>query len=212
MDRSLLEGNPHSMLEGLAISARAIGASHGYIYIRAEYPLAIERLRIAIGQMREVGVLGDNILGSVFFVRYYHQEGAGAFVCGEETALIASIEGNRGMPMPRPPFPAVKGLFGKPTNINNVETLGTVPHIITGGAVAYAAQGTDKSKGTKIFSLVGQVNNTGLVEVPMGMSLRELVYEVGGGGQRWSYTQSRAIGRPFGWLYPCEYDALAYRL
>jgi len=216
MDRSLLEGNPHSMLEGLAISARAIGASHGYIYIRAEYPLAIERLRIAIGQMREWGVLGENILGSDFSLGITIKEGAGAFVCGEETALIASIEGNRGMPMPRPPFPAVKGLFGKPTNINNVETLGTVPHIITGGAVAYAAQGTDKSKGTKIFSLVGQVNNTGLVEVPMGMSLRELVYEVGGGVKDGRTLKAVQSGGPSGGCIPAsmmhlpiDYESLA---
>ena len=216
MDRSLLEGNPHAVLEGMAIGARAIGSSHGYIYIRAEYPLAIERLRIAIGQMRERGLLGENILGSDFSFDIVIKEGAGAFVCGEETALIASIEGHRGMPITRPPFPAVKGLFGKPTNINNVETLGSVPHIITGGADAYAARGTEKSKGTKIFSLVGQVNNTGLVEVPMGMPLRDLIYEVGGGVKGGRTLKAVQSGGPSGgciptsMMYlPIDYESLA---
>ena len=204
MDRSLLEGNPHSVLEGMSIGARAIGAAHGYIYIRAEYPLAIERLRIAIDQMRERGLLGENILGSDFSFDIVIKEGAGAFVCGEETALIASIEGRRGMPKSRPPFPAVKGLFGKPTNINNVETWGNVPHIITGGADAYAARGTEGSKGTKIFSLVGQVNNTGLVEVPMGMTLRELVYEVGGGVKGGRALKAVQSGGPSGGCIPAH--------
>ncbi|MDH3449784.1 MAG: FAD-dependent oxidoreductase [Gammaproteobacteria bacterium] len=204
MDRSLLEGNPHAVLEGMAIGARAIGARQGYIYIRAEYPLAIERLRIAIEQMRACGLLGDNILGSDFSFDIVIKEGAGAFVCGEETALIASIEGSRGMPTSRPPFPAVKGLYGKPTNINNVETWGNVPHIVNRGAEVYAALGTEDSKGTKIFSLVGQVNNTGLVEVPMGMTLRQLVYEVGGGiknGRQFKAVQS---GGPSGGCLPVE--------
>ncbi len=216
MDRSLLEGNPHSVLEGMAIGARAIGSSHGYIYIRAEYPLAIERLRIAIDQMHERGLLGENILGSDFSFDIVIKEGAGAFVCGEETALIASIEGRRGMPTARPPFPAVKGLFGKPTNINNVETWANVPHIITGGADEYASRGTESSKGTKIFSLVGQVNNTGLVEVPMGMALRQLVYEVGGGIKGGRALKAVQSGGPSGGCIPAhmmhlpiDYESLA---
>ncbi len=216
MDRSLLEGNPHAVLEGMAIAARAIGSSHGYIYIRAEYPLAIERLRIAIGQMAEWGLLGDNILGSDFSFDIVIKEGAGAFVCGEETALIASIEGRRGMPSARPPFPAVKGLFGKPTNINNVETLGTIAHIITAGVDAYSSRGTEASKGTKIFSLVGQVNNTGLVEVPMGMPLRDLVYQVGGGVMGGRPLKAVQSGGPSGGCIPAhmmhlpiDYESLA---
>ncbi|MBE0622498.1 MAG: FAD-dependent oxidoreductase [Burkholderiales bacterium] len=216
MDRSLLEGNPHAVLEGMAIGALAIGSSHGYVYIRAEYPLAIERLRIAIDQMRERGLLGENILGSGFSFDIIIKEGAGAFVCGEETALIASIEGRRGMPMARPPFPAVKGLFGKPTNINNVETWGNISHIITGGADAYAARGTEGSKGTKIFSLVGKVNNTGLVEVPMGMQLRQLVYEIGGGVKGGRALKAVQSGGPSGGCIPAsmmhlpiDYESLA---
>jgi NADH-quinone oxidoreductase subunit F len=216
MDRSLLEGNPHSVLEGMAIGARAIGASQGYIYIRAEYPLAIERLRISIDQIRQWGLLGDNILGTGFAFDIIIKEGAGAFVCGEETALIASIEGRRGMPTARPPFPAVKGLFGKPTNINNVETWANVPHIITGGAEAYAARGTERSRGTKIFSLVGQVNNTGLVEVPMGMPLRQLVYEIGGGIKGGRELKAVQSGGPSGGCIPAhmmhlpiDYESLA---
>ncbi len=216
MDRSLLEGNPHAVLEGMAIGALAIGASHGYIYIRAEYPLAIERLKIAIEQMRERGLLGENILGSDFSFDIIIKEGAGAFVCGEETALIASIEGSRGMPKARPPFPAVKGLFGKPTNINNVETWGNVPHILTDGADAYAARGTERSKGTKIFSLVGKVNNTGLVEVPMGMTLRQLVYEIGGGVKGGRALKAVQSGGPSGGCIPAsmmhlpiDYESLA---
>jgi NADH-quinone oxidoreductase subunit F len=204
MDRSILEGNPHSVLEGMAIGARAIGASHGYVYIRAEYPLAIERLRIAIDQMRGLGLLGENILGSDFSFDVIIKEGAGAFVCGEETALIASIEGRRGMPMARPPFPATKGLFGKPTNINNVETWANVPHIITDGADVYAARGTESSKGTKIFSLVGQVNNTGLVEVPMGMPLSQLIYEIGGGVKGGRALKAVQSGGPSGGCIPAN--------
>ena len=202
MDRSLLEGNPHAVLEGMCIGAYAIGAGRGYIYARAEYPLAVERLRIGLDQMREAGLLGENILGSGFSFDVTIKEGAGAFVCGEETAMIASIEGDRGMPRPRPPFPAVKGLFGKPTNINNVETWANVPLIIHRGADWYAALGTEKSKGTKIFSLVGTVNNTGLVEVPMGMSLLELVEEIGGGVKGGGKLKAVQTGGPSGGCLP----------
>jgi len=181
MNRSLIEGDPHAVLEGMLIAAYTIGASHGYVYIRAEYPLAIKRLKKAIVQMREVGFLGQNILGSEFSFDIRIKEGAGAFVCGEETALIASIEGKRGMPRTRPPFPAVSGLHGKPTIINNVETLGTLPHILRQGAEWYAGFGTETSKGTKTFSLVGKVRRTGLIEVPLGMTLREVVFDIGGG-------------------------------
>jgi NADH:ubiquinone oxidoreductase subunit F (NADH-binding)/(2Fe-2S) ferredoxin len=184
MNRSLIEGDPHAVLEGMLIAAHTIGASHGYVYIRAEYPLAIVRLKKAIGQMREVGLLGDHILGSDFTFDIKIKEGAGAFVCGEETALIASIEGRRGMPRTRPPFPAVSGLYGHPTIINNVETLGTLPHILRKGADWYAGSGTETSKGTKTFSLVGKVRRTGLIEVPLGMTLREVIYDVGGGTQK----------------------------
>jgi NADH-quinone oxidoreductase subunit F len=216
MDRSILEGNPHSVLEGMAVGARAMGAAQGFVYIRAEYPLAVERLRIAIGQMRDWGLLGESILGSDFSFDIVVKEGAGAFVCGEETALIASLEGRRGMPTARPPFPAEKGLHGRPTCINNVETWANVPHILTGGAEAYAARGTERSKGTKIFSLVGQVNNTGLVEVPMGMPLRELVYEVGGGIQGGRELKAVQTGGPSGGCIPAhmmhlpiDYESLA---
>ena len=181
MNRSLIEGDPHAVLEGMLIAAYTIGASRGYVYIRAEYPLAIERLKTAIGQMRELGLLGQDILGSGFSFDLKIKEGAGAFVCGEETALIASIEGKRGMPRSRPPFPAVEGLAGKPTIINNVETLGTLPHILRNGAEWYAAYGTETSKGTKTFSLVGKVRRTGLIEVPLGIKLREVVFDIGGG-------------------------------
>ncbi|MBN2563647.1 MAG: NADH-quinone oxidoreductase subunit NuoF [Phycisphaerae bacterium] len=181
MNRSLIEGDPHAVLEGMLIAAYAIGASKGFIYIRAEYPLAIERLKHAIAQMKELGLLGDNILGSDFSFDIAIKEGAGAFVCGEETALIASIEGKRGMPRTRPPFPAVEGLRGKPTIINNVETLGTLPNIFRNGAEWYSQFGTETSKGTKTFSLVGKVRRTGLVEVPLGITLREVIYDIGGG-------------------------------
>jgi len=181
MNRSLVEGDPHAVLEGLLIAGYTIGASKGYIYIRAEYPLAVARLRKAIEQMQELGLLGHSILGSGFDFEITIKEGAGAFVCGEETALIASIEGERGMPRSRPPFPAQKGLWGKPTIINNVETLGTLPNIIRNGPEWYAAYGTETSKGTKTFSLVGRVRRTGLIEVPMGITLRQIVFDIGGG-------------------------------
>ena len=181
MNRSLIEGDPHALLEGMLIAAYAIGASQGYIYIRAEYPLAIERLKNAIAKMRKLGLLGDNILGSDFSFDIKIKEGAGAFVCGEETALIASVEGKRGMPRTRPPFPAVSGLRDKPTIINNVETLGTLPNIIRNGAEWYSQFGTETSKGTKTFSLVGKVRRTGLIEVPLGITLRKVIYDIGGG-------------------------------
>ena len=184
MNRSLIEGDPHAVLEGMLIAAYTIGASQGYVYIRAEYPLAIKRLKKAIAQMREMGLLGQNILGSDFSFDIKIKEGAGAFVCGEETALIASIEGKRGMPRTRPPFPAIAGLKGQPTIINNVETLGTLPNILRNGAEWYAGYGTDTSKGTKTFSLVGKVRRTGLIEVPLGITLREVIYDIGGGTQK----------------------------
>ncbi len=184
MNRSLIEGDPHSVLEGMLIAAYTIGASQGYVYIRAEYPLAIKRLKTAIGQMRELGLLGPSILGSDFSFDIKIKEGAGAFVCGEETALIASIEGKRGMARTRPPFPAVAGLHGKPTIINNVETLGTLANILRNGAEWYAGFGTETSKGTKTFSLVGKVRRTGLIEVPLGIKLREVIFDIGGGTQK----------------------------
>lgn len=215
MDRSVLEGDPHKILEGMAICGYAIGADEGYIYVRAEYPLAIKRLRIAIEQAEAMGLLGDNIFGSGFSFKLHIKEGAGAFVCGEETALMASIEGKRGMPRPRPPFPAVAGLWGKPTNINNVETFGNVTSIITNGADWYAGFGTEKSKGTKVFALTGKINNTGLAEVPMGITMREIIYDIGGGitgGKKFKAVQ---IGGPSGGCLPesmldlsIDYDSL----
>jgi len=184
MNRSLLEGDPHAVLEGLLIAAYAIGASHGYIYIRAEYPLAIARLKQALVQMRHYGFLGNNIQGSGFNFDITIKEGAGAFVCGEETALIASIEGKRGMPKSRPPFPAVSGLHGKPTIINNVETLGTLPNILRNGASWYRQLGCEGNPGTKTFSLVGKVRRTGLIEVPLGMTLRQIIFDIGGGTRK----------------------------
>ena len=181
MNRSLIEGDPHAVLEGMLVAAYAIGAEHGYVYIRAEYPLAIERLRSAIAAMTKLGLLGEHVLGTDFSFDVKLKEGAGAFVCGEETALIASIEGRRGMPRTRPPFPAVEGLWGKPTIIDNVETLATLPAIVTRGPDWYAGFGTEASKGTKTFSLVGKVRRTGLVEVPLGTTLRTVIYDVGGG-------------------------------
>jgi len=181
MNRSLIEGDPHAVLEGMLIAAYAIGATHGYIYIRAEYPLAIKRLRKAISQMTEYGFLGKNIFNSGFDFQITIKEGAGAFVCGEETALIASIEGKRGMPRSRPPFPANSGLWGKPTIINNAETLGTLPNILRNGAAWYNQYGTQNSHGTKTFSLVGKIRRTGLIEVPLGMSLRQIIFDIGGG-------------------------------
>ena len=181
MNRSLIEGDPHALLEGMLIAAYTLGATKGFIYIRAEYPLAIVRLKNAIGEIRKLGLLGENILGSNFSFDIKIKEGAGAFVCGEETALIASIEGKRGMPRTRPPFPAVSGLWGKPTVINNVETLGTLPNIIRNGEAWYSQYGTESSKGTKTFSLVGKVRRTGLIEVPLGTSLRQVIFDIGGG-------------------------------
>ena len=181
MDRSILEGNPLGVIEGMMIAGYAIGAQNGYFYVRAEYPIAVNRLRLAIKQAEEVGLLGDNILGTDFSFRVHIRLGAGAFVCGEETALLNSIEGQRGMPRPRPPFPAVKGLWQKPTIINNVETLACVPYIMREGAAEFSKYGTEKSKGTKVFALGGKINNVGLVEIPMGTTLRELVYDIGGG-------------------------------
>ena len=198
MDRSILEGDPHAILEGLLIGGYAMGADEAYIYCRAEYPLAIKRLQRAIEQAKEYGLLGDNILDSGFSFDVHIKEGAGAFVCGEETALMASIEGQRGMPRPRPPFPANKGLWGKPTNINNVETWVNVPTIIRNGGAWYAAMGTEKSKGTKVFALTGKINHTGLVEVPMGLTIREVVFDLGGGilgGKKFKAVQ---IGGPSG--------------
>ena len=181
MDRSILEGNPLAVIEGMAIAGYAIGAQNGYFYVRAEYPIAVARLQKAIDQATEIGLLGDNILGTDFSFRAHIRLGAGAFVCGEETALLNSIEGQRGMPRPRPPFPAVKGLWGCPTIVNNVESLACVPYILRNGAESISSMGTEKSKGTKVFALGGKVNNVGLVEVPMGTTLRELIYDIGGG-------------------------------
>lgn len=181
MDRSILEGNPLAVIEGMMIAGYAIGAKNGYFYVRAEYPIAVNRLRIAIRQAEELGLLGDNILGTDFSFRVHIRLGAGAFVCGEETALLNSIEGKRGMPRPRPPFPAVKGLWDSPTIVNNVETLACVPYIMREGYEKFTCFGTEKSKGTKVFALGGKVNNVGLVEVPMGTTLRELIYDIGGG-------------------------------
>ncbi len=181
MNRSVLEGDPHAVLEGMLIAARAIGATHGYIYCRAEYPLALERLHIALARMKDYGLLGEDILGSGFAFDIEIKEGAGAFVCGEETALMASIEGKRGMPRPRPPFPAQSGIWGNPTNINNVETLAATAAILQRGADWYAQHGTERSKGTKTFALAGKIRRTGLIEVPLGTTLREIIYGIGGG-------------------------------
>jgi NADH-quinone oxidoreductase subunit F len=216
MDRSLLEGNPHSVLEGLIIAGRAIGAREAYIYVRAEYPLAVDNVSAAIKQAEENGLLGQNILGSGFDFDIHVHIGAGAFVCGEETALMASIEGRRGMPRPRPPFPAQSGLWGCPTNINNVETCANVPLIISNGADWYADIGTERSKGTKIFSLVGKVHNTGLVEVPMGATLRQIIWDIGGGVPDGKAFKAVQTGGPSGGCLPEEmqdlpvdYDSLA---
>ena len=202
MDRSVLEGDPFSIIEGMTIAAYAIGASYGYIYVRAEYPLAIERLQHAIKVAKERNLLGKNILNSGFDFELKIKKGAGAFVCGEETALIGSIEGKRGMPKPRPPFPAVKGLFDCPTVINNVETLANIPGIMRNGGDWYASVGTDKSKGTKVFALVGKINTTGLVEVPMGITLREVIYDIGGGIANNKKYKSVQIGGPSGGCIP----------
>ncbi|MBQ7384631.1 MAG: NAD(P)H-dependent oxidoreductase subunit E, partial [Clostridia bacterium] len=181
MDRSILEGDPHAVIEAMAIAAYAIGANEGYVYVRAEYPIAIHRLEVAIKQAREYGLLGKNIFGTGFDFDMFIRFGAGAFVCGEETALMTSIEGNRGEPRPRPPFPAVKGLFGQPTVLNNVETYANIPQIILNGVDWFKSMGTERSKGTKVFALGGKITNTGLVEVPMGTTLREVIEEIGGG-------------------------------
>jgi len=209
MDRTLIEGDPFRLLEGMAIAAYAIGASKAYIYIRAEYPLAIKRLRESLAKARARNFLGANILGSVFSLDIHLKIGAGAFVCGEETALIASIEGKRGMPRPRPPFPAVKGLFGKPSTVNNVETLANVPGIILSGPEAFAAVGTEKSKGTKIFSLSGKVMYTGLVEVAMGRTIADVVYAIGGGVPLGKTSKAVQIGGPSGGCVPdARFDTL----
>lgn len=205
MDRSTLEGDPHSVLEAMAIAGYAVGASKGFIYIRAEYPLAIERLKIAIDQAKDYGLLGDKILGTDFSFDIEIRLGAGAFVCGEETALLASIEGERGMPRPRPPFPAVKGLWGKPTVINNVETWANIPVIITKGADWFAKIGTEKSKGTKVFALTGKICNSGLIEVPMGTTLREIVYDIGGGIKDGKAFKAVQTGGPSGGVIPPEH-------
>ena len=198
MDRSLIEGDPHSIIEGMMLGAYAIGADEGYIYCRAEYPLAIERLKTAIAQAEDFGLMGADILGTGFNFTLHIKEGAGAFVCGEETALMGSIEGRRGMPMPRPPFPAVHGLWGKPTNINNVETWANVAQIIVNGGAWYASMGTEKSKGTKVFALTGKVKHTGLVEVPMGITLREIIFDIGGGILNDKKFKAVQIGGPSG--------------
>ena len=198
MDRSILEGNPLAVIEGMMIAGYAIGAQNGYFYVRAEYPIAVNRLRAAIKQARELGLLGKNILGTDFSFDVHIRLGAGAFVCGEETALLNSIEGKRGMPRPRPPFPAVKGLWNKPSIINNVETYACVPYILRNGAEHFAQYGTEKSKGTKVFALGGKVNNVGLVEIPMGTTLRELIYDIGGGIPNGKKFKAIQTGGPSG--------------
>ncbi len=215
MDRSILEGDPHAIIEGMAIMAYAVGAQTGYIYIRAEYPIAVHRLKVAIKQAKELHLLGDNILGTNFSFELEIRLGAGAFVCGEETALIASIEGKRGMPTPKPPFPAVKGVWGKPTSINNVETLANVAQIILKGADWYSSIGTEKSKGTKVFALGGKIQNTGLVEIPMGTTLRDIIYEIGGGCPNGKKFKAVQTGGPSGGCLtekeldtPIDYDNL----
>ena len=204
MDRSTLEGDPHSVLEAMMIAGRTVGARKGYIYIRAEYPLAISRLEIAISQAKDYGLLGDNILETDFSFDIEIRLGAGAFVCGEETALLASIEGERGMPRPRPPFPAVKGLWQKPTVINNVETYANIPVIINKGGEWFSKIGTEGSKGTKVFALTGKINNSGLIEVPMGTTLREIIYDIGGGIKDGKALKAVQSGGPSGGVIPAE--------
>ncbi len=204
MDRSILEGNPLAVIEGMMIAGYAIGAQNGYFYVRAEYPIAVYRLKLAIKQAEELGLLGDNILGTDFSFRVHIRLGAGAFVCGEETALLNSIEGQRGMPRPRPPFPAVKGLWDKPTIINNVETLACVPYILREGKDVFASHGTEKSKGTKVFALGGKINNVGLVEIPMGTTLRELIYDIGGGIPDGKQFKAIQTGGPSGGCLTAE--------
>ena len=215
MDRSVLEGDPHAVLEGMLIGAWAVGATEGYVYVRAEYPLAIHRLQVAMRQAEEMGLLGDNILGTDFCFHLKIKEGAGAFVCGEETALLQSIEGKRGMPRPRPPFPAQSGVWGKPTVLNNVETFANVARIITDGAAAYTSLGTEKSPGTKVFALTGKVTNTGLVEVPMGTSMRQIIFDIGAGIKGGKKFKAVQIGGPSGACLPeslldspVDYDSL----
>ncbi|MBR3753913.1 MAG: NADH-quinone oxidoreductase subunit NuoF [Clostridia bacterium] len=204
MDRSILEGDPHCIIEAMAICGYAIGASEGYVYVRAEYPIAVKRLQIAIDQAKEYGLLGENIFESGFNFDLHIRLGAGAFVCGEETALMTSIEGNRGEPRPRPPFPAVKGLFGKPTNNNNVETYANIPQIILNGADWFKAMGTEKSTGTKVFALGGKIKNTGLVEVPMGTTLREVIEDIGGGIPNGKKFKAAQTGGPSGGCIPAS--------
>ena len=205
MDRSVLEGDPHAVLEAMTIAGYAIGASQGYIYVRAEYPIAVQRLKIAIEQAREMELLGDDIFGSGFSFNIDLRLGAGAFVCGEETALMVSIEGNRGEPRPRPPFPAQKGLFGKPTILNNVETWANIPQIILNGPEWFSSMGTEKSKGTKVFALGAKIHNTGLVEVPMGTTLREIIEEIGGGSPNGKKFKAAQTGGPSGGCIPAEH-------
>ncbi len=205
MDRSVLEGDPHAIVEAMAIAAYAIGANKGYVYVRAEYPIAVHRLQVAIDQARSYGLLGDNIMGKGFKFDLEIRLGAGAFVCGEETALMESVEGRRGEPRPRPPFPAVKGLFGKPTLLNNVETYANITQIILNGAGWYSSIGTEKSKGTKVFALGGNINNVGLVEVPMGITLREIVYDIGGGIPNGRKFKAAQTGGPSGGCIPEQY-------
>ncbi len=205
MDRSVLEGDPHAVLEAMAIAGYAIGAKQGYIYVRAEYPIAVKRLRIAIDQARKYGLLGENIFDTGFSFDIDLRLGSGAFVCGEETALLASIEGGRGEPRPRPPFPAVKGLFGKPTLLNNVETYANICQIILNGPEWFASMGTERSKGTKVFALGGKINNTGLVEIPMGTTLREIIYEIGGGIPGGKKFKAAQTGGPSGGCIPAEH-------
>ena len=204
MDRSILEGDPHALIEAMAIAAYAIGADEGYVYVRAEYPIAVHRLQVAIDQAREYGLLGKDIFGTGFNFDLFIRLGAGAFVCGEETALLTSIEGNRGEPRPRPPFPAVKGLYGKPTIINNVETYANIAQIINNGAEWFASMGTEKSKGTKVFALGGKIVNTGLVEIPMGTTLREVVEEIGGGIPNGKKFKAAQTGGPSGGCIPAS--------
>lgn len=215
MDRAVLEGDPHTVLEGMLIAAYAIAAEHGYVYVRAEYPIAVTHVKKAVADAQAMGLLGKNILGTDFHFEVKIKEGAGAFVCGEETALIASIEGRRGMPRTRPPFPAVAGLWGKPTNINNVETFANIPPIIHRGAQWYASLGTEKSKGTKIFALAGKINNTGLVEVPMGITLERIIFDIGGGIPEGKKFKAAQTGGPSGGCIPAsllnlpvDYDSL----
>ena len=205
MDRAILESDPHRVLEGMALAAFAVGASKGYIYIRAEYPLAIERLKTAIRQAKRIGLLGSNICDTPFSFDIELRLGAGAFVCGEETALMASIEGGRGQPRPRPPYPAEKGLFGEPTLLNNVETLANIPAIIRNGGEWFASIGTEKSKGTKVFALAGQISNTGLIEVPMGIKLRDIIQTIGGGVPGGRTFKAVQTGGPSGGCLPEEF-------